>query len=575
MTDKKVTGYPSIDKPWLKYYSEEAIHASLPECTIYEYLWKNNKNHLDDIALDYFRRKITYKELFKEIDRAAKAFISIGIKSGDIVPIISIATPEIIYSFYALNRIGAVTNRIDLRKPSDEILDTIADCHSSVCLIFDEVDSLLWSNMLSAGYQCILVSIADTLPFPKNVLYKAKRLNTVQSAKKGSIISWHEFLSYANSCVKINDSCRTDDLAILEHTGGTTGISKAVMLTNKNVNSVVAQYRMGGTPLSRQEKWLSIGFPFIAYTLVCSIHLPLSLGITGVLCFDIDVPKIKTTVQKYKCNHMSNVPTTWEKLTLDINEKIDYSFLKNPVVGADTLQPAKEVEINTFLKQHGAKCEISKGYGMTEVCSAVSVCAPSYNKIGSVGIPFLNTVIAIFDPDTGEELSYNELGEVCICGPSVMLGYFNQAVETHKVLKCHKDGKLWMHSGDLGHMDTDGFLYIDGRIKRMLVDHMGFKIFSPQVEQVLSRCACVDKCCVVGVSDPNYAVGQIAIAYIVVKQNMADAVKEIQQMCANLLPEHSIPQKYIIVNELPYTPAGKVDFRALERMAAEMENRDD
>ena len=566
MEEKTLTGYPSIDKPWLKYYSEEAINTHLPECTIYEYLWQNNRHHLSDIALNYFGEKITYKKLFERIDSTAKAFISIGVRPGDIVPIISIATPEIIYSFYALNKIGAVSNWLDLRKPAAEIIAAITDSRTPVCLLFDEADPLLCSKILSAGYKCVLISAADSLPFPKNVLYKAKK-SASNTAKES--IHWHEFLKSAESCESPRGSQSPDALAILEHTGGTTGTSKAVMLTNKNVNSVVAQYRIGGTRWSRQDKWLSIGFPFIAYTLICSIHLPLSLGITGVLCFDIDVGKIKETVWKHKCNHMSNVPATWEGLASDKNEKADYSFLKNPVVGADALQPSKEAEINSFLKQHGAKCEIAKGYGMTEVSSAVSVCSPSYNKIGSVGIPFVNTVIAVFDTDTGDELPYDRQGEICISGPSVMRGYFGNPEETEKVLKQHKDGKLWMHSGDLGHMDADGFLFVDGRIKRMLIDHMGFKTFAPQVEQVLSQCACVEKCCVVGAPDPDYNVGQITVAYAVVKGDEKAAITEMKQACSVALPEHSVPARFVSVKALPYTSAGKVDFRALERMAAE------
>ena len=242
--------------------------------------------------------------------------------------------------------------------------------------------------------------------------------------------------------------------------------------------------------------------------------------------------------------------------------------MKNPVVGADTLSPEKENEINTYLKEHNASCEIMKGYGMTEVCAAVSVSTPTHNKLGSVGIPFVDTSISIFNPDTGEELPYNQRGEVCISGPSVMQGYFNQPEETAKVLKLHADGKLWMHSGDLGHMDEDGFLFIDGRIKRMLIDHMGFKTFAPQVEQVLSKCTCVEKCCVVGVPDPNFGVGQITVAYVVLKKAAMNAEEEMRKACTENLPAHSMPEKFIPIASLPYTSAGKVDYRALENMCA-------
>ena len=568
MSEQKLTGYPSIDKPWLKYYSEEAINAPLPEGSIYDYMAQGKRQHPDRIALDYFGHKISYGRFLDDIDRIADAFYAIGIREGDIVAGIAPCVPEIVCAFYALNKIGAVSDWFDPRTDAKTVQKELAAANAKVLLVLEPFANTFANAAKAAGVPHLIgISATASLPLlPKLVMSLKAKPKLPQG-----MLKWNDFLaksSEVKALLPAGDAVKR--LALMEHTGGTTGVPKAVMLTNGNANAVVHQYIHGSTPLFADDSWMTVAFPFTAYALICTHHIPLTVGMRCALCMELDLKKIEAKFIRGRHNHIANTPVSWEQMIHSEKlQKADLSFLKNPVVGADTLQPAKELEINAFLKQHGAKCEIVKGYGMTEVCAAVSVCAPPYNRLGSVGIPFLNTTISIFDPDTGNELSYDQQGEICISGPSVMLGYFNHPEETEKVLKLHKDGKLWMHSGDLGHMDADGFIFIDGRIKRMLIDHMGFKTFAPQVEQVLSQCDCIEKCCVVGRPDPNYDVGQIAVAYAVVKTDEERARAEMKQACKAALPEHSVPARYIILDALPYTPAGKVDFRALERMIGE------
>lgn len=181
--------------------------------------------------------------------------------------------------------------------------------------------------------------------------------------------------------------------------------------------------------------------------------------------------------------------------------------------------------------------------------------------------PFTHTTISIFNPETGEELKYDEQGEICISGPSVMKGYYNKLEETNKILKKHNDGKLWLHSGDIGHMDSDGFLFIDGRIKRMIIDSHGFKIFAPEVEKALSKHEAIEKCCVVGSPDDKSKVGQIVVAYVIKKVNHNITELDLREFCKHELPEYCIPNKIIFTEEFPYTSAAKVDYRKLEEMA--------
>lgn len=565
--EKELTGYPSVDKPWLKYYSDKAINAPLPKCTIYEYLWENNNNHLNDVALVYIDRKITYKELFENVDKAARAFSAIGLKEGDIVTGIAPSVPEIIYSFYALNKIGAVSNWIDPRTDVSTIVRDIKDTKTKVLLVLDGFYDKN-KGALPEDIHCIVFSIKDSLPFISKALYSLKSRNP---RLKSNAIWYADFIEKYKTSSISNCGFKPNRLALMEHTGGTTGVSKAVMLTNENVNAVVEQYRIGGTPLSRGQSWLAVAFPFTAYSIIISQHAPLSFGMSCHLCFELDVDKVANQLFRNHINHMANTPIMWEQLINNKKaQKMDLSFLICPTVGADTLDIEREKKINTFCNEHGCEYNIVKGYGMTEVGSAVSVCINNdCNKLGSVGIPFVKTVISIFDMETQEELSYEQQGEICISGPSVMLGYFNNIEETDKVLKTHSDGTVWVHSGDLGHMDKDGFLFIDGRIKRMIINHVGFKIFAPTIEKVIQQVEGVEKCCVVGIKDTNYNVGQVPVAYIIPLKNYNEnsLLNEVKSACLKALPDYYVPEKIMFVDKFPYTSAAKVDYRALEKMA--------
>lgn len=477
--ETKMTGYPSIDRPWMKYYSEEAKNAKVPENTIYEYLWENNKDHLNENAIVYFGNKITYRKLFQNIGRLAITFAEERIGVGDIVVVIAPSIPEIIYSFYAINKIGAVSSFLDLRKSSDEIAEALSDMEVKVCIILDDMWDKYFEVIKKHTHLMISVSVSESLPKTLKVLMSVKKKIKVSS----EVVALSELKKkYENLAKDVRASYCSNQLALLEYTGGTTGVSKGVMLSNENVNSVVEQTKYSGITLNRGESWLAVAFPFTAYALICSQHLPLCLGITTVLCFSLDVKKVEKELLKYKCNHMANTPLMWEQLMNSKRlKKMDLSFL---------------------------------------------------------------------------------------ISPSVMLGYYNNDVAKQQVLQRHSDGQVWMHSGDLGHIDEDGFLYLDGRIKRMIIDSTGFKIFPSLIERVILENADVEKCCVVGVEDNEHNVGQIPVAYIIAK-NMTQTEKlekELEEICRQQLPEYSYPKRMLFIEEFPYTSAAKIDYRKLGRM---------
>lgn len=568
MEKNKRKGYPSIDKPWLKYYSEEALCTSLPKCSIYQFFYQNNKDRKTVPALDYFGKTITYGEFFEGILKAETGLRRFGVKEGDIVSAIAVSTPEILYLFYAMNKLGAVSNWIDPRKGIEEVKRNITMTESKLCIVQDIFLERLGTDLISvSGVSFVLVTLKKSMPFPKKLIMSCNNQHLPESEK----FFYYEDFIQGHDIHNLDEAVYKENVpALLEYTGGTTGVPKAVMLSNENCNAIVVQNLIAAPPVYPHSSWLSVAFPFTAYALISNQHLPLTLGIKCILCFELDISRVERFLLRKKCNYIANTPIMWENVICSKRSyRKDYSFLVMPIVGADTISTLSEQRVNEFLQQHGCKHKLAKGYGMTEAASGVTLTSTNEtNKLGSVGIPFSHTVVGIFDIESGDELSYNEQGEICISGPSVMLGYYHEEEETMNVLKYHSDGRIWLHSGDLGHMDRDGFLYIDGRLKRMIINHLGFKVFAPNVEAIISQVPGVEKCCVVGTRDRQYKVGQIVVAYVKTNAPWEDVKERIDMACQKFLPEYSRP-KVCSIGKFPYTAAGKVDFKALERMAEE------
>ena len=250
-------------------------------------------------------------------------------------------------------------------------------------------------------------------------------------------------------------------------------------------------------------------------------------------------------------------------------KKKDLSFVLNLACGGDAIPLGAEQSVNAFLASHGAPYGLAKGYGMTEVCSAATAAAGIHNKLGSVGLPLPSTVVSVFEPGTDQELPIGQRGEICISGPSMMQGYFDKPEETALVMRKHPDGRVWVHTGDIGYMDPEGYVFLDSRIKRMIIRHDGFKIFPSMIENVLSTHPAVANCSVVGCTDKDHVQGRLPLAYIVLnpdcQKKKRQIVRELRALCADELPEYVLPVGYKFIDNLPLTPVGKVNYLELEK----------
>lgn len=570
MQIEKMTGYPSIDKPWLKYYTEEAINAQLPECTIYEYLWENNKDHLDDIALVYFGRKITYKTLFNNIERTASAFDYLGIKKGDIVTIQSLSLPQVVYMIYALSKIGAVANMIYATSTHKEIIENLTETKSKLYVVIDSIYEKINADIKTPYLtNTILLSVADEMP---SLLRFVFNLKNKQSQIQNKALTWKLFLKHDSE--KTDTTGCSSDVVAMVYTGGTTGKTKGVMLSNYNLNVGALQCKEVGC-FERQKVFLDVLPPFVAFGLTVTILAPLTIGLKTILGVSANPSDISKFVEKYKPNYIICGTAQAEKMFLTLDHKaINLSCIEWLAVGGDLLSPKLEQTLNDFLTRHNSKIKISQGYSMSETSAATAVSAYTPQNIifksGTVGIPLVHTNVKVVDVETNIELPYNMQGEICISSPCIMMGYYQNEEETNNVVKVHEDGQKWLHTGDIGCIDEDGFISIVGRMKRMILtseNDIFHKVFPKIIEDAFLKLESVKAISIVG--KPNKETTNNLVAFVVLEDGASkeETLCILQQFAKDNLESYERPATYIIEDKLPLTTIGKVDFRALEERA--------
>ena len=565
-----MTGYASIDKPWLKYYKKENIGIERINCNAYEFMKQHNIDNLSANAINYMGKIITYEELLNEIDKTTKSLIKLGIGSGDIVTLVMANIPENVYLFYALNRLGAVANIIDPRLKDDEMLEIINDTKSKHLI---SIDTIIKSNTIKKIKEktevksLILVNPMESLELNKFIKFISSFKKKIKLNKfKDFITSWNNFIINGQNISLENVSTSDENTkAVMVRTGGTTGRSKTVILTNKNLNEMANQHELGDYNFNKKDKFLNFLPPFIAYGICGATHMPLVLGLEDILIPKFDAKIFPKLMKKYSPNVVFGGPILYEKMMINKKTKnIDLSGFKVPVSGGDTMDIELERKINKYFKKNNCNHPVGQGYGMTEVSSSVCYSKENSYTEGSVGIPLINNSIAIFDVNTNEELTYNQEGEICIKTDTTMYGYLNNEEEYRKVIRTHDDGSVWVHTGDIGRISNNGNLFVVGRIKRMIVSN-GSKIFPTTIENIISRNQQVLSCTVVGAKHKNLRT--VPVAHIVLKEknvNLEKLVSELNYEIKKELPDYYLPYTYVFRKEMPLTSINKVDYKKLE-----------
>lgn len=564
-SNDNLTGYASIDKPWLKYYSKETIMEKANKMTCYEELYHYNKEHMDDITMIFYGKKFTYKELFENIDKTAKAFTNLGVKKNDIVTICSITTPEIIFAFYALNKIGAISNMIDLRYSKTSIEEYLKEAKSKVMITLDlcypKIKDIVENTQLS---HIITLSPSNSTPILLKAIAKIK--NNIKIPKNDKYIDWNKFIQNGKKSTYEEKKYEKDYPAVIVHTGGTTGIPKGVVLSNDNLNYSLLQIKNSNVQADRNYKFLNIMPPFIAYGIVLGLHCPIVLGWKTTIIPQFDATKFDKLIKRHKPNGIMGVPSYWETVmkSNNIRDK-DLENIKDILLGGDFIKKEFEIKLEKYLKSHNCNATIEKGYSETEASANATFSSKLANKYGSVGIPLVKTVITAYDTEKNEELPMGEIGELVIKTPTMMLGYFENEEETKKVIRDTDNGKI-LFTGDLGYVDKDGFIFIKDRIKR-IIPRSGFKVFPSELEKLFLKNDKIEECVVVGIPDEKDV--NAPKAHIILKDEYKQyddecVKKELKIMFQNSsLPPYFEPIDYKFRDTMPHTPIGKIDYQAL------------
>lgn len=554
-------GKLSLDKNWLRKYTDKELSVKIPHMKIYDYMMKDNLNHFNDKAIVYFGKSITYKKLDKKINAFAKSLKQDGIKKGDIITVCMPNTPEAVIAFYAINKIGAIANMIHPLSGQQEIKNYLKEADSKMIITIDSSYNKITNIADETNLQkIVLVSPADSMPLLTKISYKfSKRKNKLTHDIR--TISWNEFIKTGLGYNKeIEENYEKNRTAVILHTGGTTGVPKGVELTDDNFNSMVEQFLQTANNFKRNDRMLTIMPVFHGFGLCSSVHLPLSAGVMINLIPKLNSKKLDKLITKYKPNHIIGVPTLFKGIINNKKlKKVDLSFLKYVVSGGDLVKDSLENDINDFLKEHNSNIKLSKGYGLSEAVAGATFASNGYNNPASVGIPMVATNLKLVKPGTNIELENGEIGEICLYGPSIMKGYYHNEEETNSTLK-----NGWLHTGDLGYYENDS-LYFAQRKGNMIISS-GVNVYPSNIEEVIEKHDSVSACAVIGIYHP-YKI-QVPKAYIVLKEGyeLTDELKkEIENLCKKNLNVYSVPYKYEFRDKLPQTLLGKINKKELEQ----------
>lgn len=556
--------------PWYQFYDEEGIPKSIdyPDCSMVDMVIQSAEKWPDNTAYVYYGHKVTYKNFVKKIEKTARALKNYGVKEGDRVTICMPNTPEGITMVYAVNMVGAICNMVHPLSSEKELEYYIKVADSKYVLVIDAVFDKIYRLRDTAQLErIIVVRPSDGLGFLKKKLYNTLHIKRVRLPSNDSrVVLWEDFI--ANSYFyqgNYHEERGGEDPAVIMYSGGTTGAPKAVLLSNLNINAesicdatMIRQVTPGATVLSILPLFHCFGLG------VC-IHTPLCKGMGCILIPAFSHRQFADIIKKNSPSFIVGVPTLFEALVNTKLKSDDLESVKAVICGGDALNQTLRDKVNAFLKNHGSDAKIRVGYGLTEGSGAVCLSPENTFSDGIIGVPFPDTDFKIVKNNTHKELPAGEEGEICISGPLVMMGYLDNDAETAQVIRVHDDGKVWLHTGDIGYLGEDGLIYFAQRLKRIIVSS-GYNIYPTHIESIINSHEAVLTSTVIGI-DHHYK-GQVPKAFIVLKPGYRAGKKierEIRELLERNIPIYALPVAYEFRDKLPHTKIGKVAFRDLEK----------
>ena len=554
--------------PWADHLGDVPLHLEYFEGSMFEALENIARQYPDNIAFDFMGKSTSYRRLIEETERCAKALKTIGVRENDRVTIAMPNCPQAIYMFYAVNLVGAVANMIHPLSAEKEIEFYLNESESVTAITLDQFyDKFERIRENTKVVNIIIASVKDALSRPVRAGYMLTEGRKIQRIPEDApVIRWKDFLNLSKACFyTFRVDRKADDPAVILYSGGTTGTTKGIVLTNKNFNAL-GQQVVAANPMFRVGDKMLAAMPlFHGFGLGVCIHTMLSQGGRCILIPRFTAKSYARQIVKYRCNFIAGVPTLYEALLrLPDIDGADLSCLKGVFSGGDSLSVELKKKFDKFLYDHKAVIQVREGYGTTETVTACCLTPPHMFKEGSIGLPFPDTFIKIVEPGTERELPYGEEGEILLAGPTVMKEYMKHPEETARTLRRHSDGLTWVYTGDLGTMDSEGFIFFRGRAKRMIISS-GYNIYPGQVENVLDSHELVQMSCVIGVPDP-YRMQKVK-AFVTLKPGVSadDKTKQIlMDYCRKHIAKYAMPYDIEFKDDMPKTLVGKVAYRILE-----------
>ena len=554
--------------PWVKNLGDVPAHLDYFQGSMYEAVERIARQNPNAVAFDFMGRSTTYKKMIEEIQRCAKSLRTIGVREGDCVTIAMPNCPQAIYVFYAANLIGAIANMVHPLSSEKEIEFYIKESKSVTVVTLDQfyhkVEAI---RQNTCAVNIVIARIRDALSKPLKAGYMLTEGRKLEKIPKDApVIRWDEFCSLGKACFwNYKVPRKADDPAVILYSGGTTGKTKGILLTNLNFNAL-AQQIIATNPMFRPgDKMLSAMPLFHGFGLGVCIHSMLANGGRCILVPRFTADSYAKLITKYKCNFIAGVPTLYEALLrLPSMDKADLSCLKGVFSGGDSLSVELKKKVDKFLYDHRSMVQVREGYGTTETVTASCLTPIHMAKEGSIGLPFPDMYFKIVEPGTDIEVPYGQEGEILMAGPTVMKEYVNHPEETAQTLRHHADGLTWVYTGDLGVMDADGFVYFRGRKKRMIITS-GYNVYPGQLENILDANPMVQMSCVIGVPDP-YKMQKVKAFVMLVSgvEPTQETEDKLMRYCRQHIAKYALPYDIEFRKTLPTTLVGKVAYRELE-----------
>lgn len=562
----------SAKAPWKNSLGEVPFTLDYFDGSMFEAVEKIAEKYPNNIAFDFMGRSTSYKTLIKEIEACAKSLRTIGVREGDKVTIAMPNCPQAVQMFYAVNLIGGICNMIHPLSAEKEIEFYLNESESVTAITLDQFYNKFENIRHNTKVvNIVIASIKDELSKPVRAGYMLTEGRKIKKIPDDApVIRWNEFLHMGKHCFYNYKVKRTgSDPAVILYSGGTTGTTKGILLSNRNFNAL-GQQVIAANPMFRVGDKMLAAMPlFHGFGLGVCVHTMLSQGGRCILIPRFTAQTYAKQITKYHCNFIAGVPTLYEALLrLPSMDKADLGSLKGVFSGGDSLSVELKKKFDRFLYDHNAKIQIREGFGLTECVTASCLTPPHMAKEGSIGLPFPDTYYKIVEPGTDRELPYGEEGEILIAGPTVMMEYIKHPEETAQTLRKHADGLTWMYTGDLGMMDDEGFIYFRGRAKRMIISS-GYNIYPGQLENILDAHEFVHMSCVIGVPDP-YKMHKVK-AFVMLKPGIPESPETkdaIMAYCRKNIAKYAMPYDIEFRRELPKTLVGKVAYRILEEEEA-------